>query len=102
MKETIFYLNFQGCETPGTVDDGYCEDHVNNAECNYDWGDCCGPNVNTGWCADCICYSQHCDGPQEFISDGYCNDETNNEQYTMRTNLLNLCHLVSISKILYF
>ena len=79
MKKTlIFYLNFQGCQTPGTVNDGYCEDHVNNAECNYDGGDCCGPNVNMRNCADCICYSKHCDGPQEFISDGYCNDETNN------------------------
>ena len=29
-------------------------------------------------CADCICYSQSCDGPQELISDGFCNDETNN------------------------
>ena len=78
MKETIFYLFFQGCEISGEVANGYCQDHVNNAECNYDGGDCCGPNVNKNYCADCICYSQHCDGPQEFISDGYCNDETNN------------------------
>ena len=78
MKETTFHLNFQGCETPGTVGDGYCDDHVHNAECNYDGGECCGSNVNTYFCADCVCYSQHCDGPQEFISDGYCNDETNN------------------------
>ena len=88
MKETTSYLNFQGCESPGTVNDGYCEDHVNNAECNYDggiWamdggGDCCGSNVNIRNCVECTCYSQqfHCDGPEEFISDGYCNDETNN------------------------
>ena len=78
MKQTTFYLTFQGCQSPGPVNNGYCEDHVNNAECNYDGGDCCGPNVQTSKCADCICYSQHCDGPQELISDGYCNDETNN------------------------
>ena len=78
MKQTTFYLTFQGCETPGLVYDHYCHDHVNTAECNYDGGDCCGPNVNTYGCADCICYSQHCNGPEELISDGYCNDETNN------------------------
>ena len=60
------------------MNNGYCHDHVNNAECNYDGGDCCGPNVNKKNCADCICYSQNCDGPLELISDGFCNDETNN------------------------
>ena len=78
MKQTTIYLAFQGCESPGIVNNGYCHDHVNTAECNYDGGDCCGPNVNILNCDDCICYSQHCDSPQEFISDGYCNDETNN------------------------
>ena len=62
MKEIIFYLNFLGCHASGTVGDGYCDDHVNNAECNYDGGDSCGQaNVNTQNCADCICYSQHCE-----------------------------------------
>ena len=78
MKQTRFHLDFKGCETPGKVSDDYCNDHVNNAECNYDGGDCCGVNVNTENCVDCICYSNNCDGPQELISDGFCNDETNN------------------------
>ena len=58
---------------------GYCQDDTNTAECNYDGGNCCGPNVNIKNCDDCICYSHEtCDGPLELISNGYCNDETNN------------------------
>ena len=79
LKHTQFCINFQGCEIPGIVSDGYCDDLTNTAECNYDGGDCCGSNVNTGFCVDCICSSHDtCDGPLELISDGYCNDEMNN------------------------
>ena len=28
------------------VGDGVCNDETNNAECNYDGGDCCGPAVS--------------------------------------------------------
>ena len=38
--------------------DGYCDDVTNNAECNYDGGDCCGDNVNTEWCSECQCLGQ--------------------------------------------
>jgi hypothetical protein len=61
------------------VGDGFCNDGTNNPGCLFDGGDCCGTNVNTVYCADCICYSHDtCDGPLDLISDGYCNDETNN------------------------
>ena len=23
--------------------------------CNFDGGDCCGANVNTQWCTECLC-----------------------------------------------
>ena len=80
MFETdIILFNFLGCEIPINVNDGYCHDDTNTAECYYDGGDCCGSNVNTGSCNDCICYSHDtCDGPLDLISDGYCSDETNN------------------------
>jgi hypothetical protein len=79
LKQTKFNLNFQGCEIPGKVDSGYCNDDTNTEECNYDGGDCCGTNVNRQYCFDCICYPHEtCDGPLDLISDGYCNDETNN------------------------
>ena len=39
-----------------TVGDGYCDDLMNIAECNYDGGDCCGNNVTYGNCSACICH----------------------------------------------
>ena len=45
-----------GCTTnPSWVADGYCDDVTNNAECNYDGGDCCLDPVNTQYCSECIC-----------------------------------------------
>ena len=44
-----------GCVNPGWVGDGYCDDSTNNMECNYDGGDCCGPNINTQYCVECQC-----------------------------------------------
>ena len=40
---------------PTWVADGYCDDNNNNMGCNYDGGDCCGPDVNTDYCQECIC-----------------------------------------------
>ena len=31
------------------IGDQSCDDFNNNIECNYDGGDCCGANVNTGY-----------------------------------------------------
>ena len=39
------------------VGDGYCDDERNNEKCNFDGGDCCGPNVNTLYCNECKCYN---------------------------------------------
>ena len=38
------------------IGDGYCDDATNNAECGYDGGDCCGDDVNTEYCNECICH----------------------------------------------
>ena len=43
--------------THAFVGDGVCNDETNNAECDYDGGDCC-PNPS-------------------IVGDGICNDETN-------------------------
>ena len=32
-----------------------CDDVNNNEACSFDGGDCCGPNVNTDWCTECLC-----------------------------------------------
>ena len=37
------------------IGDNYCDDVNNNADCSYDGGDCCGPNVDTTYCTDCEC-----------------------------------------------
>ena len=30
---------------------------MNTAQCNFDAGDCCGPNANTDYCISCQCLS---------------------------------------------
>ena len=37
------------------IGDGHCDDQNNNADCSYDAGDCCGPNVLTNFCTECLC-----------------------------------------------
>ena len=32
------------------VGDTFCDDNTNNVDCNFDGGDCCGPNVTTNYC----------------------------------------------------
>ena len=76
----MYHLH-EGCPLKHTwlVGNGYCFDATNNANCNFDGGDCCNPNANTDWCQDCICYEDlNCNGPLELIGNGYCNDQTNN------------------------
>ena len=51
-----------------TVGDGYCDDLMNIVECNYDGGDCCGPNVTHGNCSECICHYNITTGGNEDIS----------------------------------
>ena len=55
--------------------DGYCDDELNNHNCNYDAGDCCGPNVNTKYCTECKC-RKVCN---QFVGDGFCDDINNNK-----------------------
>ena len=43
------------CGLPGLENDGFCDDENNNAECDYDGGDCCGLFVNTEFCIECEC-----------------------------------------------
>ena len=35
--------------------DGYCDDSHNNKGCDWDGGDCCGPDVKTKYCFVCKC-----------------------------------------------
>ena len=82
-KERKYYVicyETTGCGSnhPNWIGDGYCDDETNNEECSYDGNDCCGPNVNTNWCTECICYEfVNCAAPLDLISNGFCNDESN-------------------------
>ena len=43
------------CPNSESTGDGFCDDPNNIFECDYDGGDCCGSNVNTQFCTDCLC-----------------------------------------------
>ncbi len=48
---------------------GFCEDFRNNADCNWDLGDCCIPIVDAIKCDNCIC---HLDGQVHPQLRKYC------------------------------
>ena len=79
-----FLVFSKDCKYPELVGDGYCHDLTNNAECNYDGGDCCvlEQNIITDHCSECVCHVQETcasDGGHPLAGDGFCNDETNIE-----------------------
>ena len=79
-KIRIFFSKIADCPTPLIVGDGYCNDETNNADCNYDGGDCCGSCVVTEQCSECQCLGE-IDGngvSSPSIGDGYCQDGNNN------------------------
>ena len=49
------FLSITGCSNQNWHADGYCDDVNNNEACFFDGGDCCGSNVNTDWCDECLC-----------------------------------------------
>ena len=59
---------------------GFCNDEVNNADCNFDGGDCC-VDINADHCSNCTCHHQdNCVAgfTPSVIGDGFCNDGANN------------------------
>ena len=71
---------FSDCLNAALVGDGFCHDQNNNAECNFDGGDCC-LNVNTSQCLECTCHhTENCATGfiPSIVGDGICDDETNN------------------------
>ena len=52
------------------IGNGFCDDSINKVECNFDAGDCCGPNVRTEDCHECQClYNGTLFGKERF---SYC------------------------------
>ena len=35
--------------------DGYCDDFMNNKNCDYDGGDCCLSDIKKDYCNECLC-----------------------------------------------
>ena len=46
-----------GCGNPQFKGDDVCDDENNNAGCDFDGGDCCGPDVNKDFCTVCACHN---------------------------------------------
>ena len=77
---TVFSFLVPGCDSVSLVGNSFCNDETNNANCNYDGGDCCDMNANINSCSECACYLvETCAAgvTHVFIGDGVCNDETN-------------------------
>merc|ERR1719288_7361 len=92
------------CTTPTfqwLVGDGKCDDitNVEHEGCEWDGGDCCGPDVNTDHCSECECLDPNAGGPTtvqpppvttegpsdacgspQWFGDNYCDDENNTEE----------------------
>ena len=49
------------CQSPNWKGDGYCDDENNNPDCEWDGGDCCGPNVKKDYCYLCACLDPNTD-----------------------------------------
>ena len=64
------------------VGDGKCQDELNNENCNYDGGDCCGTCVITDYCKECQCFAGNSGNGLSllYIDNGICNDETNKQE----------------------
>ena len=43
------------CLNPSWIGDLYCDDENNHIDCYFDGGDCCGSNVDTTYCQECLC-----------------------------------------------
>ena len=44
-----FSLLVPDCDSVALVGNGFCNDETNNADCNYDGGECCGPDISCKW-----------------------------------------------------
>ena len=73
-----------GCDSAvrNWIGDGFCDDQNNNGACNFDGGDCCGSNITTLHCSECICFGNfsNCSASLALIGNGFCNNEANTQE----------------------
>ena len=60
-------LTFLGCFNLDWKGDGICDDQNNHAGCNFDGGDCCGPDADTDLCTLCQCLEKEAPLPHGKI-----------------------------------
>ena len=78
VQHSVHFLSTGCTNDPILVGDGQCNDVTNNQECHFDGGDCCGYNVTTQYCTECICFEDlECTVPLALIGNSFCNDEAN-------------------------
>ena len=79
LDSILFSFLHSGCDNAALVGNGFCNDETNNANCNYDGGDCCVVNANTNSCFECACrFIETCAaGYHPLVGNGFCNDDTN-------------------------
>ena len=84
------------CGNPQWKDDDHCDDANNNCGCDWDGGDCCGPDVNTDYCTECECldpsaeYTTTTNSPSN-ISSYSPNNISCNDEGTLKVASCNLC-----------
>ena len=59
------------------VGNSFCNDETNNADCNFDGGDCCGTCVNSKYCSKCECIGENTGIMNAFLDNGFCQDDLN-------------------------
>jgi len=73
-KKRCFDLDWKG--------DGICDDQNNHAGCNFDGGDCCGPDADTDLCTLCQCLEEEAPLPNAV---GCCYSDPNNAEECLCT-----------------
>ena len=74
-----FFFIPKDCTNGRLIANGICNDETNNAECEFDGGECCGSYINTDYCTNCSCIGNGTGIGvfSDLIGNGYCDDEMN-------------------------
>merc|ERR1712156_951791 len=84
------------------IGNGFCDDFLNMAECNFDGGECCGSDVKTDFCENCECHLDSCTN-QDLIGDGKCNKKANTaECFFDGGDCCSLCETITVSFYSFF
>ena len=47
------------CPYDNLIGDGFCDDEANDFACDFDGGDCCGPEIVKVQCVQCMCLCKY-------------------------------------------